>query len=114
MPNLRHLGRHCAGGLVFILLLSFAGVLDAANVQGRLDYNNGSPAGGIAIRLIGTSGAHPPSFAAYSGRNGMYYFSQIPAGTYNLEVWRNNVRVAFLGNLVVAEPLKNVPIVRLP
>ena len=45
ITNLRRTRGHCAGALVVIALFFFATGLEAAWMQGRLDYNNGAPAG---------------------------------------------------------------------
>jgi len=116
MPPFNHLlrtRRLAAGALAIIVLGSLVTGLNAATVQGRLDNNNGTPAGAITVKLTAASGKPAPGFSAFSVRNGMYYFSHIPAGAYVLEVWRNNVMV-HQRRFAVPESIYNVPVIRLP
>ena len=105
--------RVAAAALAIIGLVAVATALDAATVQGRLDNNNGTPAGAVTVKLTAAGGNSPASFSAFSARNGMYYFSRIPAGNYILEVWRNKVMV-HQRRFAVPEPVYNVPVIKLP
>jgi hypothetical protein len=55
----------------------------ADNVRGQLLRGN-NPVAGVAVNLVGPSGR---SATVYSGRDGMYYFSNMPPGNYKLQIW---------------------------
>ena len=68
-----------------LFLVLAAGLAHAATVRGRLNHQNGYPAGGIAVTLLNAQGGR--FSPAYTGGDGMYYFFNIRPGVYNLEVW---------------------------
>lgn len=94
----------------FLLLLADVG--NAATVHGQLVYaSNNVPAPYVAVRLnLPGKGA---SEFAYSGADGKYYLRSIPAGAYQLEVWRGGKKVLTVG-VTVQEPDTLVSTTRLP
>ncbi|HXC44773.1 MAG TPA: carboxypeptidase-like regulatory domain-containing protein [Candidatus Dormibacteraeota bacterium] len=96
--------------LAFLLLL--ASVAHAATVRGQLVFaSSNAPAPYVAVRL--NSQSKGPSEFAYSGNDGKYYLRNVPAGAYQLEVWRGGKVVLTLA-VTVQEPLVEVPPARLP
>ena len=96
-------------GVLFLLLISAA---EAATVHGQLVFaGNNAPAAYLAVRL-NTPGRGPSEFA-YSGGDGKYYLKNIPAGTYQLEVWRGG-KVATTVEVTVQEPDAQLPVTRIP
>jgi len=88
--------------LLFGSLVSVAGSAYAANVHGQVVYtNNSTPAPYVAVRLS-TPGKGASEFA-YSGNDGKYYLQNIPAGSYQLEVWRGG-KVVVTVAVTVQEP----------
>jgi hypothetical protein len=98
------------GALVIVTCLCLGNTLSAAMIRGRLLYSNGAAAAQIAVRLSTAQGVSP---FTYSGRDGMYYLNGIPAGTYTLEIWRNQVLVS-RQPITVHETITDVPVSRLP
>jgi hypothetical protein len=104
---------HCFCRLVVGgLILLFALTADAANVRGQLVYaSDNSAAPYVAVRLNSTSkGA---SEFAYSGADGRYFIKNVPAGDYQLEVWRGG-RIVLTIPITVREPDSVVELVRVP
>jgi len=94
--------------LVFLLLSP----AHAATVRGQLVFSSSNaPAPYVAVRL--NSQSKGPSEFAYSGNDGKYYLRNVPAGAYQLEVWRGGKVVLTLA-VTVQEPLVEVPPARLP
>ena len=93
-----------------VLLLS--GLVNAAAVHGQLVYaNNNAPASYVAVRLNAPGKA--VSEFAYSGGDGKYYLRNIPAGAYQLEVWRGGKAVIAVA-VTVQEPNTDLAVTRLP
>jgi hypothetical protein len=74
--------------LVALFLIGTVSSIEAATVRGRLVRRSGQgvfPAQGIPVTVfrsdLGRSGR------SYSAQDGMYYLTNIPPGTYTLEVW---------------------------
>ena len=93
-----------------VLLLPFAA--QAATVRGQVVYSaNNAPAVYVAVRL--TAPDKGASEFAYTGNDGRYYLSHVPAGSYRLEVWRGN-RVVLAIPVTVQEPSAELSAARLP
>lgn len=98
--------------LVLATLLSlFVSAAHAATVHGQLIFGNNAPAPFVAVRL--NSQSKGPSEFAYSGGDGKYYLRNIPAGAYQIEVWRGG-KVVLTIAVTVQEPLAEVPPARVP
>jgi len=96
-------------GCSFLLL---AGLMNAATVRGQLVYaSNNAAAAYVAVRLS-TPGKAASEFA-YSGGDGKYYLRNIPAGAYQLEVWRGG-KVVITVAVTVQEPDTDLAVTRLP
>jgi len=89
------------------LLASHA--LEAATLRGQLRCNNGdAPAVGIAVTVNGVRGRTTPFF---TGGDGMYYITDVPAGQYVLEIWlskRGNDPTS-TQQIIIKEPITDVP-----
>lgn len=94
-----------------VLLLLLAGVGRAATVHGQLVYANNAPAAFVAVRL--SAPGRGASEFAHSGSDGKYYLRNIPAGTYQLEVWRGG-KVAVTVAVTVQDPDTQLVATRLP
>lgn len=99
-------------GALLALALAVVVSAQAATVQGRLQYKNGSPASDIAVRLTTPAGAAVTAFS-YSVRDGRYFVQNVGPGTYRLEIWRNRVLV-ISRPITVAEPSLVVASLTLP
>jgi Carboxypeptidase regulatory-like domain len=96
-------------GCVIVLL---SGLGNAASVRGQLVYaSNGAPAPYVAVRLS-VPGKTASEFA-YSGVNGKYYLRNVPAGTYQLEVWRGGKMVLTVA-VTVQEPDTELALTHVP
>jgi hypothetical protein len=94
-----------------VLLFLLVGVGSAATVRGQLVYANNAPAAFVAVRL--SAPGRGASEFAYSGSDGKYYLRNIPAGTYQLEVWRGG-KVAVTVAVTVQDPDTLLAATRLP
>ena len=100
--------RLVVGGLILLFALTAA----AANVRGQLVYaSDNSPAPYVAVRLNSTS--RGASEYAYSEADGRYFIKNVPAGDYQLEVWRGK-RIILTIPITVREPDSAVEPVRVP
>jgi hypothetical protein len=98
---------------MFLMVLALSGIGQAATVRGRVDHV--SPGGqrtsmaGVAVTVLrpGMSRSAP----VYTDANGMYYLQNVPAGTYDLEVWTSrDPRVPPTKfRIQVGEPYTDVP-----
>jgi hypothetical protein len=100
---------------LLLLLLAVNITATAATVRGRLDRvvrGRRSPAIGIPITLSGGRGGR--SSPVYSNQSGMYYLQNVPAGTYNLEIWTSrNPRARPTTYVIrVSEPLTDIPAIK--
>jgi hypothetical protein len=103
----KHISMRVLGGLVLLI----ASAASAATVRGQVVFaTNNSPAPYVAVRLNASRG---PSEFAYSGGDGRYYLRNVPAGAYQLEVWRGG-RVVLKVAVTVQEPVAELPTTRLP
>jgi hypothetical protein len=94
----------------FVLLL--ASVANAATVHGQLVYaSNNAPAPYVAVRL-NAPGKGASEFA-YTGGDGKYYLRNVPAGTYQLEVWQGKKVVQTVA-VTVQEPDSALAPVQVP
>ena len=89
---------HCLAAV--LLALCVAADAAAQTVRGRVEFRNGYPAAGAAVRVINSQ--RGPSGYAYTGYDGMYYLYGIPAGDYELQVSMN-------GQLVLRQPIRVFP-----
>jgi hypothetical protein len=83
-------------------------------VRGQLLWQQGSPAAYILIRLFAPDGLHFIS-GAESDANGMYFFYNIGAGAYVLEIWPRGTsqRPTKYGIRVLPQSLTDIPPIRL-
>ncbi len=94
------------------LALLLASAAHAATVRGQLVFaSSNAPAPYVAVRL--NSQSKGPSEFSYSGSDGKYYLRNVPAGAYQLEVWRGG-KVVLTVAVSVQEPLAEIPPARLP
>ncbi|HEY6768800.1 MAG TPA: carboxypeptidase-like regulatory domain-containing protein [Candidatus Sulfotelmatobacter sp.] len=94
------------------LLLFAATSVWAANVRGQIVFaSNNAPAPFVAVRL--NTPARGPSEFAYSGGDGKFYMRNVPAGSYQLEVWRGGKLVSTVA-VTVQEPMADLPVARVP
>lgn len=94
------------------LVLLLAGLANAATVHGQLVYtSNNAPAPYVAVRLSAQGKA--ASEFAYSGANGKYYLRNVPAGAYQLEVWRGGKMVLTVA-VTVQESDTEISLTHLP
>ncbi|MFZ1008668.1 MAG: carboxypeptidase-like regulatory domain-containing protein [Candidatus Sulfotelmatobacter sp.] len=94
------------------LTLLFASPAHAATVRGQLVFSSSNaPAPYVAVRL--NSQSKGPSEFAYSGGDGKYYLLNVPAGAYQLEVWRGG-KVVLTVAVTVQEPVADLPPARVP
>ncbi len=92
------------------LLALISGVMQAAVVRGRIERSEGYPAPYMRVTLNGPAGESNP---VYTGNDGQYYFRDIPAGTYVLEIWNQRDRPTSY-RIEVREPVTEVPVIRIP
>lgn len=98
---------------VFLMVLALSGTGQAATVRGRVDHIG--PGGqrvsmaGVAV-TVSRSGMSR-SAPAYTDASGMYYLQNVPAGTYDLEIWTSrDPRVPPTKfRIQVGEPYTDVP-----
>lgn len=94
------------------MLLLVSMVANAATVEGQVVFaSTGRPSAYVAVRLY--SGSRGPSEFAYSGSNGKFYLKNVPAGDYELQIWRGGRKVASL-KISVQEPRTRIGAVRIP
>lgn len=94
------------------LCLFLASSAHAATVRGQLVFgSSGAPAAYVAVRL-NAPGKGPSEFA-YSGSDGKYYLRNVPAGGYQLEVWRGG-KIVLTVAVSVQEPVADLPTARVP
>lgn len=94
------------------MVLLVAGVAHGATVRGQLIYaSNNAPAAYVAVRL-NTPGRGASEFA-YSGSDGRFYLRNVPAGSYQLEVWRGN-KIVLTFPVTVQEPAAELATARVP
>ena len=108
MMTLSLLFRRALGCVVVVLAASFA---HAANARGQVVHHNGTPATGCVVTLLNSQKVR--SASAQVGTNGMYYFVNIPAGQYNLEIWVNP-QTPTVYRVTVNEPNTDLPKVTIP
>ena len=77
--------------LALVAALSCAVVVSAAStVRGRIVRKGASgqyPAVGITVSVNANNSKVGRSALVYTGSDGMYYFSNVPPGDYQLEIW---------------------------
>jgi hypothetical protein len=81
-----------------------------ATVRGLLEVTSGkstkpSPAPGILVTLESKTYSSP---AVHSGKDGLYYIPNVPAGNYTLKVW-SNPKNPLTFQIVVKSPLTDIP-----
>ena len=97
--------------IVGYLVLLLAAVGSAATVHGQLVYANNAAASYVAVRL--SAPGKGASEFAYSGGDGKYYLKNIPAGSYQFEVWRGGKLVVTIA-VTVQEPNTELAPIHLP
>ena len=93
-----------------LALLSLAAIVQAASVRGKIARNAGYPVSYMKVTLKGPRGVSSP---VYTGNDGVYYFKNIPAGDYILEVWNLKGRPTSF-KIQIREPLTEVPVIKIP
>ena len=78
--------------LALVAALSCAGVAvsAASTVRGRIVRKGASgqyPAVGVTVSVNSNNAKVGRSAFVYTGSDGMYYLSNVPAGDYQLEIW---------------------------
>jgi hypothetical protein len=101
------------GWMAVALLGAMGGAGQAATVRGKLQRGTAG-ASGITVTLVNAQ-THASASPVHSAANGMYYFSNVPAGTYTLEVWTtpNGPPVQY-PNIQVKEPVTDVGPIAVP
>jgi hypothetical protein len=84
--------------------------MDAATVRGKIARNAGYPISYMKVSLRGTKVSFSP---IYTGSDGMYYFKNVAAGDYVLEIWNRKDRPSSY-KIQVREPTTEVPLIRIP
>jgi hypothetical protein len=93
-------------------LFQFMSPANAATVQGQIIFtSSNAPAPFVAVRL-NAPGKGPSEFA-YSGNDGKYYLRNVPAGQYQLEIWRGG-KIILSIPVAVQEPVANLATTRVP
>ena len=100
----------CNPSCIALLLLSLAGGMHAAIVRGKIQRKAGYAVSYMKISLKGPKGE---SYPVYTGNDGMYYFKNIPAGNYTLEVWNQKDRPTSF-KIQIREPGTEVPVITIP
>ena len=95
---------------IALCLAGLPGAMQAATLRGRIERNAGYPVSYMKVTLKGQTGESSP---VYTGSDGMYYFKNIPAGDYTLEVWNKKGRPTSY-RIQVREPNTQVPVVKIP
>lgn len=68
----------------------FAGTGPCGALRGQLLGHNQSPLEGVTVELVPRQGNNPTVLTRQTGENGFFWFSRVPAGTYNLKVHGQN------------------------
>lgn len=104
-----------------LLAAAFSGAAAAGTVHGLLTRNSVAgvkPAPNIVLTLSGTSGNRAiRSARVFTDLRGEFWFYDLPAGSYELEIWRNGHGVgqpekckvavpASAANVVLSRPLR--------
>jgi Carboxypeptidase regulatory-like domain len=95
--------------IAIVALAAMAGVPQmawAATVRGKL-LRGKAAAPGVAVTLLNQQ-TKIRTAPAYSGSDGMYYITNVRAGSYLLEVWGKGNRVTSSFNIQVKEPESDV------
>ena len=95
---------------IVLLLLVLPGAMLAATVRGKIQRNAGYPVSYMKVTLKGQKGVSSP---VYTGSDGIYYFRNIPAGDYYLEIWNRKDRPTAY-KIQIREPHTEVPVVTIP
>lgn len=74
---------------VFLMVLALSGIAQAATVRGRVDHvaPNGQRVSMAGVAVTISRPGIGRSAPVYTDGNGMYYLQNVPAGTYDLEIW---------------------------
>lgn len=94
-----------------VTLVSFTTAGEAATVRGRVEHISANSQravmAGIAVTVFRAGlGRSAPT---YTDRNGMYYLQNLPAGTYNLEIWMAGRQQPVVYRIRVSEPYTDIP-----
>ena len=76
--------------LTFVVFMLSAFTFDGT-VRGRLNRRDGSgrPYPAVSVRVTLNHAQRGRSASSYTGTDGIFYLQNVPAGTYNLEIWPN-------------------------
>lgn len=104
--------------ILFVIACLFSAlgtnVSAASTVRGRLDRRYGYqvyPAANVRVTVYNPNiGRSSP---AYTGNDGMYYFYNVPAGDYYLEVWVSQQPLVYTIR-VYEQPFTDIPPILLP
>jgi hypothetical protein len=84
----------------------------AATVRGLVVHANGAPAIGYSVTMYNQQlGRGTPSVVQ---QNGIYILTNIPPGAYYLEVWAPGATQPFVYQVLISDPLTDLPAARVP
>ena len=89
-------------------VLGLPSVAQAATARGSIQRNAGYPAGNMKVSLRGVR-----TEPVYTDNDGKYYFKNIPAGEYILEIWNQKARPK-LFKIRIKESVTVIPLIAVP
>lgn len=93
-------------------LLCTSALAHAATVRGLVVHANGAPAVGYRVTMYNPQlGRSAPAVVQ---SNGLYILVNIPAGAHYLEVWAPGATQPFVYQVMISEPLTDLPAARVP
>ena len=89
-------------------VLGLPSTAEAATARGLIERNAGYPAANIKVSLRGVN-----TEPVYTDNDGRYYFKNIPAGEYILEIWNQKLRPS-LFKIRIKESVTVIPRISVP